>query len=56
VPSQLKTFTPVGIAISMVEREKKELAIGPIPTVNMWCAQTLADRKAIATEASTIAA
>ncbi len=36
VPIQLKIFTPVGMAISMVDSAKKVSAIGPIPVVNMW--------------------
>ncbi len=35
VPIQLKIFTPVGTAISMVEIAKNESAIGPMPVANM---------------------
>ena len=35
VASQLKIFTPVGMAISMVPIEKAASATGPIPTANM---------------------
>ena len=47
VAHQLKTFTPVGIAISMVESMKNSSPASGMPTVNMWCAQTMNDRKAI---------
>src|SRR5260221_11986044 len=40
VPIQLKIFTPVGTAISMVVRLNTESAIGPMPVENMWCAHT----------------
>jgi hypothetical protein len=40
VASQLKILIPVGIAISMVLIAKKESAIGPRPTANMWWLQT----------------
>ncbi len=40
MPSQLKIFTPVGIAMSMVESPKAETATGPRPVTNMWCAHT----------------
>ena len=48
VPSQLKIFTPVGMAISIVERPKAEIATGPSPVANMWCAHTPQPRKPIA--------
>ena len=47
VDTQLKTFTPVGTAISMVAYMKKSCPASGIPTVNMWCAQTMNDRNAI---------
>ena len=47
VESQLKTFTPVGIAINMVEYIKKSSPAIGIPTVNMWCAHTTNDKSAI---------
>ena len=47
VESQLKTLTPVGIAISIVEYIKNSSPAIGIPTVNMWCAQTTKDSKAI---------
>ena len=40
VKIQLKIFTPVGIAMSIVVRPKNVSAIGPMPTANMWCAHT----------------
>ena len=47
VAHQLKTFTPVGTAISMVESMKNNCPASGMPTVNMWCAQTMNDRKAM---------
>ncbi len=40
VAIQLKIFTPVGIAMSIVMSEKTVSATAPRPTANMWCAQT----------------
>ena len=40
MPSQLKIFTPVGMAMSIVDRPKAEMATGPSPVANMWCAHT----------------
>ena len=40
VPSQLKIFTPVGTAISIVDTAKAVLAAGPRPTVNIWWLHT----------------
>src|SRR5439155_19785684 len=40
VASQLKIFTPVGTAMNIVDTAKAELATGPKPVANMWCAQT----------------
>ena len=40
VAIQLKIFTPVGMAISMVDAEKTESAMGPRPVANMWWAHT----------------
>jgi hypothetical protein len=40
VPSQLKIFTPVGIAMIIVETANAVFATGPRPTANMWCAHT----------------
>ena len=39
-PSQLKIFTPVGIAMIIVLATKNESAIGPSPTVNLWWLHT----------------
>ena len=47
VAIQLKTFTPVGTAISMVEYMKKSWPVTGMPVVNMWCAQTTKLRMAI---------
>ena len=52
---QLNTFTPVGMAISMVESMKNSCAASGMPTVNMWCAHTMKDRNAIDAVAYTIA-
>jgi hypothetical protein len=46
--TQLNTFTPVGTAISMVAYMKNSSPATGMPTVYMWCAQTMNDRKAIA--------
>ncbi len=48
VPSQLKIFTPVGMAMSIVERLNAETATGPRPVANMWCAQTPQPRNPMA--------
>ena len=40
VASQLKIFTPVGMAMIMVLMVKKESAMGPSPVVNMWWLHT----------------
>ena len=48
VPIQLKIFTPVGMAISIVLPAKMAFAVGPRPAVNMWCTQTPKPRKAMA--------
>ena len=45
VPIQLKIFTAVGMAISMVVNENAVSAIGPRPVVNMWWLQTPKPRK-----------
>jgi hypothetical protein len=47
VATQLNTFTPVGTAISMVAYMKNSWPATGMPTVYMWCAQTMKDRKAI---------
>ena len=55
VADQLSTFTPVGMAISIVKAAKTLLAIGPIPTANMWWAQTVKPRNPIEMPEKTIA-
>ena len=54
VNSQLKTFTPVGIATIMVMIPKKEFTFAPPPIVKKWWSQTTNDINAIATIAHTI--
>ena len=48
VATQLNTFTPVGTAISMVAYMKNSCPAMGMPTVNMWCAQTTKDSRAMA--------
>ncbi len=55
VPSQLKIFTPVGMAISIVDSAKNESASGPMPVANMWCDQTPKPRNAMNAIEKTIA-
>ena len=47
VATQLNTLTPVGTAITMVAYMKNSSPPSGMPTVNMWCAQTINDRNAI---------
>lgn len=54
VASQLKTFTPVGIAIIIVADVKYARVSTSIPTVNMWWAQTMKPRRPMAIMAQTI--
>ena len=56
VATQLKTFTPVGTAISIVAYMKKRLPAAGMPTVNMWWPHTMNDRIAIEAVAYTIEA
>src|SRR5499427_10306135 len=56
VASQLKIFTPVGTAISIVAYMKNSCPVTGMPTVNMWCAHTMNDRMAIDAVAYTIEA
>ncbi len=49
VPIQLKIFTPVGTAMSIVIREKNGSSTAPV--TYMWCAHTATDRAAIASVA-----
>jgi len=48
VATQLKIFTPVGTAISIVAYMKNSCPVTGIPTVYMWCAQTRKESTAIA--------
>ena len=47
VEIQLKTLTPVGTAISIVAYIKNSSPAIGVPTVYIWCAQTMNDKKAI---------
>ena len=51
VPIQLKNFTPVGTAMSIVVAPKNGSRMSPV--ANMWWAHTLTDRAAMASVAST---
>ena len=46
VPIQLKNFTPVGTAISMVVKAKN--ASDTLPVTYMWCAHTATESPAMA--------
>ena len=46
VPIQLKYFTPVGTAMSIVMSAKNGSSTAPV--TYMWCAHTVTDRAAIA--------
>src|SRR5512142_273161 len=48
VASQLKILIPVGTAITIDEIMKNESRPTGSPVVNMWCAQTSIEKKAIA--------
>lgn len=54
VASQLNTFTPVGIAITIVAVVKYARVSTSIPTVNMWWAQTMNPRNPIESMAHAI--
>lgn len=54
VASQLNTFTPVGMAIIIVADVKYARVSTSIPTVNIWCAQTINPRRPIAIMAQTM--
>src|SRR5947209_5117719 len=56
VAIQLKIFTPVGTAMSIVLDEKTASAMAPRPTENMWWAHTPKARKPIAMPEYTITA
>ena len=47
VAIQLKIFTPVGTAISIVAYMKNSCPVTGMPVVYMWWAQTMKDRMAI---------
>ena len=47
VNTQLNTLMPVGTAMSIVAYMKNSSPPSGMPTVNMWCAQTMKLRKAI---------
>src|SRR5262252_1793289 len=54
VPIQLKILIPVGMPTAIVVIAKKLLAYEFMPTVNMWCAQTLKLTNPMQTVAATI--
>lgn len=54
VANQLKTFTPVGMAMIIVADVKYARVSTSIPTVNMWCAHTMKPKNPIDTIAQTI--
>lgn len=54
VASQLNTLIPVGMAMIMVADVKYARVSTSIPTVNMWCAQTMKPRNPIDSIAHTI--
>src|SRR5436189_5923619 len=53
VATQLKILIPVGMAISIVDAANAEFSGAPMPTANMWWAQTVLDRKPMASDAAT---
>lgn len=53
VNSQLKIFTPVGMAIIIVVIPKKAFTFAPAPIVKKWCSQTMNDSTVIQTVAHT---
>ena len=54
VANQLKTLTPVGMAIIIVADVKYARVSTSIPTVNIWWAQTINPNKPMAIMAQTI--
>ena len=52
MPIQLKNFTPVGTAMSIVMKAKNGSSTWPV--TYMWCAHTVTDRPAIAIVANTM--
>ena len=55
VPSQLNILTPVGTAMTIVDKPKPACATGLIADANIWWAQTPKPIKAIPNPAKTIA-
>ena len=55
VAIQLNTFTAEGTAMMSVNITKKLEMNGFTPDINIWCAQTINERKAIASIENTIA-
>ena len=51
---QLRIFTPVGTAMSIVDSEKAATEIGPMPEANMWCAHTPQPMKPMAMPENTM--
>ena len=56
VPSQLKIFTPVGMAMTIVDSEKAVSATGPMPVANMWWPHTPKPMNAMNAPENTMAA
>lgn len=54
VASQLNTLIPVGMAMIIVADVKYARVSTSIPTVNMWCAQTMKPRNPMDSMAHTI--
>src|ERR1700680_5051944 len=55
VAIQLKILMPVGTPTNIVDNVKNALDTDVMPTVNIWCAQTLTLTKAMQTDALTMA-
>src|SRR5690625_7123291 len=51
---QLNILIPVGTAINIVAIPNNAFATGPIPTVNIWCAQTMNPKNPVSARAHTI--
>ena len=54
VASQLKTLTPVGMAMIIVADVKYARVSTSIPTVNIWCAHTIKPSRPMAIMAQTM--
>ncbi|MCY1246740.1 hypothetical protein D9M72_600060 [compost metagenome] len=54
VKSQVKIFTPVGMAMIEVMMPKKALTLAPEPIVKKWCSHTRKERTPMARVAPTI--